>query len=109
MIYSLKKELPQDLLDALMETFGASRDALISKDKSEPIASIRLMIIKLLIDRGWSMDSVGECLRRDRSTPFTRIKDHAFRMEKGVDKNYKESFDALMNELEKDEDKELIA
>lgn len=106
MIYSAKRKLPNELFEGIEYVFGFTKEEVIDKDRSEPIASIRLMVMHLLESRyGWNISHIGPALGRHRSTPIARMDDHEARMMNRVDPNYKESFEALQEYLNDKEDK----
>ena len=88
-------------MGALYDTFGAREGDILSHSRSEPIASIRLMLIRVLVDKEWNLDDIGPAMNRTRTLAWSRLRDHDLRMEEGVDKRYKESYEALIEELNK--------
>lgn len=101
-MYVVNKPNP-DIYHAFMATenlFGATQEDLVSKNRHEPLASVRALFSCILHIEMWvSVDQCAAAMQRDRTSITYYLSKHPDRME--TDEEYRESYEALKIRVEK--------
>jgi len=100
-MYIVNKPHPA-IYEAFMATeglFGASQEDLISKNRHEPLASVRALFCCILHIEMWvSVSHCATAVHRSRESITYYLAKHPDRME--TDKEYRESYEALKTKVE---------